>query len=94
MDFIGPLVFVRPPPPVLPLLEISHQSHVGGRPSSPSQRGESEPDNDLADNNRAEETKERWGEDGGRMTEKWWVVREMFFIVSSSLLNDYYPQCR
>ncbi len=63
MDFIGPLVFVfLPPPPVL--LEISHQSHVGGRPSSPSQRGESVPDNDLGDNNRAEETKERWGEDG------------------------------
>lgn len=41
--------------------------------------GESEPDNDLGDNNRAEETKERWGEDGRRMTEKWWVVREVFF---------------
>lgn len=100
MDFIGPLVFVffffflsvSPPPPVLPLLEISHQSHVGGRPSSPSQQEESEPDNDLGDNNRAEETKEGWGEDGGRMTEKWWVVREVFFIVSPPLLNDYYPQ--
>lgn len=86
--------FFSPPPPVLPLLEISHQSHVGGRPSSPSQRRESEPDNDLGDNNRAEETKERWGEDGGRMAEKWWVVREVFFIVSPSLLNDYYPQSR
>lgn len=63
MDFIGPLVFVfLSPPPVLPLLEISHQSHVGVRPSSPSQWGESEADNDLGDNNRAEETKERWGE--------------------------------
>lgn len=81
-----------PPPLVLLLLEISHQSHVGGQPSSPSQRGESEPD--LGDNNRAEETQERWEEDGGRMTEKWWVVREVFFIASPSLLNDYYPQCR
>lgn len=30
---------------------------------------------------------------GGRMTEKRWVVREVFFILSPSLLNDYYPQC-
>lgn len=28
------------------------------------------------------------------MTEKWWVVREVFFIVSPSFLNDCYPQCR
>lgn len=95
MDFFyGPLVFAPPSlPPVLPLLEISHQSHVGGRPSSPSRWRESEPDNDLGDNNRAEETKERWGrmEGGWQRSGGWW--EKCFSLCSSSLLNDYYPQC-
>lgn len=49
------------PPSSCTAAEISHQSHVGGWPSSPSQWGKSEPDNDLGDNNRAEERNERWG---------------------------------
>lgn len=73
------LRFLPHPPPALPLKSLTKAVWAAGK---------SEPDNDLGDNNRGEENKgerERdW--DGGKMTEKWWVVRVFLVVSFTSLL--------